>query len=462
MNAALGVAKRLRAHRGLALLHSARDDDGCGQRSFVACEPVQSIEARGRTISLYDRSGMVRDQFDGDPLDILQELVAEHTRRWGEDIVGPVPVAIGYLGFDAARQFEPFPAGKARSVDDAPDIWFGLYDAVWRFDEKSRKSDIVGKSAGARRSLAEAIARGDDSARRPPVFDPLLGQGSHPNLSADDERAEYAERVAQVLKRIEDGSIQHLVLARRLAAEIREAGDPMALYAALMRSAPSPFGAYFSVPYGDQGNGICVMSGSSARFLTRGSNSSTIEARASLDILNKGDDPDADKRAIEELAEGDSRRAAHRLIAQATSADLGRLAAGPIEGVDAPAYMVDRPHRYQLVSRLSCELRPNASAADIVRTMFPHATTSGTPRNNALGLIDAVEPTRRGIHNGAIGYLGLFGAMDMALASTTAVYEPQKLVVHTSGHITSASTVEDALAESEREADWWRSIWGLS
>ena len=83
MNAALGVAKRLRAHRGVALLHSARDDDGCGQRSFVACEPVQSIEARGRIISLYDRSGMVREQFDGDPLDVLQELVQEHTRRWG-------------------------------------------------------------------------------------------------------------------------------------------------------------------------------------------------------------------------------------------------------------------------------------------------------------------------------------------------------------------------------------------
>ena len=119
-----------------------------------------------------------------------------------------MPVAIGYLGFDSARLLEPFPAGKAKAVDDAPDMWFGLYDAVWRFDEKSRKSDIVGKSAGARRSLAEAIARGDDSARRPPVFDPLLGQGSHPNLSAEDERAEYAQRVEEVLKHIKETNVK--------------------------------------------------------------------------------------------------------------------------------------------------------------------------------------------------------------------------------------------------------------
>lgn len=462
MNAALGVAKRLRAHRGVALLHSARNDDGCGQRSFVACEPVQSIEARGRIISLYDRSGMVREQFEGDPLEVLQELVQEHTRRWGEDIVGPVPVAIGYLGFDSARLLEPFPAGTARSVDDAPDMWFGLYDAVWRFDEKSRKSDIVGKSAGARRSLAEAIARGDDSARRPPVFDPLLGQGSHPNLSADDERAEYAQRVAQVLQHIKNGTVQHLTLARRLVAEIREAGDPIALYSALTRTAPSPFGAYITVPYGEQGSGICVMSGSSARFLARASGSSTVEARPSLDVLIKGDDPEADKQAVEAMSDSDERRVAHRLITQATSADLGRLAVGPVAGVDEPAHIVDRPHRYQLVSQLSCELRPNASAADILRTMFPHATTSGTPRNQALGIIDAVEPTRRGIHSGAIGYLGLYGAMDMALATTTAVYEPHKLVVHTSSHITSISTPEAALERSEQRADWWRSIWDLT
>ena len=79
-----------------------------------------------------------------------------------------------------------------------------------------------------------------------------------------------------------------------------------------------------------------------------------------------------------------------------------------------------------------------------------------------LETIDALEFSRRGIHNGAIGYLGLGGSLDMSLATATALLEQHHLVVHTSGDITPATTPESGLAEAERGADWWRTLWGLS
>ena len=461
MNAALGVATRLRRHRGVALLHSARQDNGCGRWSFVACEPVRSIEAHGRVISLYDRSGMVRERFDGDPLEVLQELVQEHTRRWSDDIAGPVPVAIGYIGYDLARVLQPFEAGSARVADDEPDMWFGLYDSVWRFDEHSRRSDIVGKSAGARRSLAEAIARGDDSTGRAPAFDPLLGQGAHSSSNADDERTEYVQRVERALSHIRTGEVQHLDLTRRLVAEIRENGDPMALYAALMRTDPAPYSAFLSTQLGEQSNPSFILSASPVRFLTREPKGELIESRPFAGMRPRTGDAERDREIAAEMAADPKGRALLQAIVDATSGGLGQIASPGTVTADEMSVQ-ERPHEYHLASRVAGELQPNITFPQIIRTMLPWAASAGVPLVRALELIDALEPTRRRLHHGTIGYLGLGGAMDLAFSTKTALLSQGQLTVNVSDCITADTDAAASLAETERQANAWRKMWNLA
>lgn len=454
MNAALGVATRLRSHRGVALLHSARNDDGCGQWSFVACDPVRVVEVYGQTISLYDRSGVVRERFDGDPLNVLQELVHEHTRRWVDKTEGPVPVAIGYLGYDLGRQIEGFRAGKARSVDNAPDMWFGLYDAVWRFDENTRKSDIIGKSAGARRSLAEAIARGDDTLKRPPVFDPLVPHSV--SGSASQEKAEYARRIQRILEYVRAGDVYQVNIARRLTADIRVPGDPMALYAALMRNAPASFGAYLCTPFGEQDEVLHFMSGSPERFLYRTKGSHILETRPIKGTRRRTGDIERDRQLAEELANDEKERAEHLMIVDLERNDLGKVAELGTVRVEDMAKVIELPHLYHLVSRITCQLRTNIRFSEILQATFPGGSITGAPKIRAMEIIDELEPTRRGIYTGAVGYFGLGNALDLSIAIRTAMLDKERLVLHVGGGIVADSTAEREFEETEEKAAGWR------
>jgi para-aminobenzoate synthetase component 1 len=458
MNTALGVANRLRGRRGHILLQSVRDDDDCGRWSFVACDPVHSIEAHGDTVSLYDRSGVVRDRFTGNPLELLDEMLREHTRRWTDEIAGPVPVAMGFLGYDIGRLTVPYRSGEARRVDEMPDMWFGIYDAVWRFDEYSRRSDIVGKSAGARRTLAEIIARGDDSLHRPPVFDPLLPNGLFGPVPDDEERAECTQRVKRAMALLRSGDLARIDLCRRMAADIRESGDAMAFYANLARATPSPFGAFLSVPMSGQEDAAYIISSSLERFLYRAAGSPTLELRPSERILARSGGADGERALFEALAKEAASDGAHGRLIQAARAELVRVAQEGSVEVKRLGQVSETAEQVRLSSQVSCRVRANAGAADILSATFPPGSMVGSPKKRALEVIDKLEPTRRGAYGGAIGYLGLGKAMDLAVADQVAVLGRDRVAVYTGARLTEGSSVDRWLQETDAQAEDWRAI----
>ncbi|MEM9492200.1 MAG: hypothetical protein AAGC55_23840, partial [Myxococcota bacterium] len=177
----LAVAARLSGRPGRVLLHSGRDDDGCGMWSFLACEPVRVIRAHGREITVEDHEGGAVWTGEGDPLAILDEAIAEHCAGWPRDIAGPVPTVIGYLGYellgrpprlcakmDRDRDRDSASGADAAGDGSIPDMWFGLYSAVWRHHHPGGRSDIVARDPAARRALAAAIDSGPTRWGQPP------------------------------------------------------------------------------------------------------------------------------------------------------------------------------------------------------------------------------------------------------------------------------------------------------
>lgn len=404
---ALAEAAARAGRPGRVLLHSARDDDGCGQMSYVASDPIETIEARGRRVVVRDRRGRAIARADADPLAALEELAAAR-------------VAIGYLAYDLGRTIERGAFAPRPGVE--PDLWFGLWepDAVARFPA--------------------------DPAEPPPaVAAPRFGA-----LVDGARRGDYEAAVARALAYIRAGDVYQVNLARRLVAPVVAGGDALGLYAAVIARSACAFGAVLDTP------AVRVVSASPERFLYRAPGSDRLETRPIKGTRRRTGDPARDRDAAAELAADAKERAEHLMIVDLERNDLGRVAVPGSVAVNSFARVVELPTLYHVVSTVSCRLRPGVGVADILRATFPGGSITGAPKVRAMQIIDELEPFRRGVYCGAIGRIGPGGAIDLSIAIRTATIAGGQLALCVGGGIVADSTAAREYEETEEKAAAWR------
>jgi len=448
---ALAAAERLRGRPGRVLLHSGRDDDGCGRYSFAACEPREVFEARGRQVVVRGSGGQVVRDVQTDPFEALGEWIGDAPAAPEAPAIDlssaargkPVPVAIGFLSYDLGRVVERLPT-RARRDRSAPDMWFGKYGAVWRRDERSGDCEVVGDDPGARARLGELLAGPSPEPGPAPRLGPLVCDVS------DDE---YRTAVRALLDYIGAGDVYQANLARRLTATIEADGDALALYRALVQASSCAYGGIIEAT----GIGATrLVSGSPERFLHREPGSRRVETRPIKGTRRRTGDAAADREAAAGLATDDKERAEHLMIVDLERNDLGRVARSGTVTVDSFARVVELPTLFHVVSTVSCELADGLDNAAVVRATFPGGSITGAPKVRAMELIDELEPARRGPYTGAFGYLGRDGAMDLAIAIRTAVLGDGVLDLHVGGGIVADSTPDRELVETEEKAAAWR------
>ena len=439
----LAAAAQLAGRRGRVLLHSARDDDGLGRWSFVAAEPHATLIANGRSLVELDAAGRPARRFTGDPFEAVEAFLAAHGCAPGaspaaDDAAPPEPRVIGYLGYDLARVVERLPGGPVRGKD-TPDLWLAAYGAVARWPAGDDDAlAIVGPDAAARDRLAAALA-----GTRPVALPPSLGA-----LVADDGPEFHVARVDRVRDYLAAGDAYQVNLARRLVARVAAPGDPLALYAALARVAPAPYGALL------EADGVTIISGSPERFLA------SVEDRRIETRPIKGTrarahtGAEAAERA--ELVASAKDAAEHLMIVDLERNDLGRIAVPGSVRVDALAYPVELPALHHLVSRVSARPRDDAGMAALLRATFPGGSITGAPKVRAMQIVDELEPSRRGPYCGALGYFGAGGRFDLAVAIRIGVLAGAELRVHVGGGIVADSDPAAELAETETKAAGWR------
>jgi len=398
------------------LLESVEGGEQVGRYSFLGKDPFLVLRSRlGRTI--VEREG-VRTESDAPFIDTLRSLMAGFTAPFVPGLPRFTGGAVGYLGYDAARWFEPV---TLQGTDPAEDeAGFMVFDTVLAFDHVRHRILVI---ANAR------VSEGDDLSalyqfactRIAFVERELDRELSKPprqeapplEFTSNVTRERFEEMVRTAKEYIAAGDIYQVVLSQRFETPL--SADPFTVYRALRHVNPSPYMYFLKI--GDR-----AIVGSSPEMLVR-VEGRKVQTHPIAGTRPRGASEDEDRRLGEELQVNVKERAEHVMLVDLGRNDVGRVST--YGTVKVPTYMtIERySHVMHLVSIVEGELAEGRDRLDALVACFPAGTVSGAPKVRAMEIIAELEPDRRGAYAGAVGYLDFAGNLDFCITIRTVVVE---------------------------------------
>lgn len=422
--------------RFAALLDSAVRDEGRGRWAYIAAEPFRVIEAREDGVRV---DGM---DAEGDPFAVLERELAAHPAPDG----GPAPFcggAVGFFGYELGRHLERLPEAAADPLA-MPEMAVGLYDAIAAFDLDAGDAFIVStglaepapdRRAARARERAEALAArlGTRDLAEPDWR--VTG-----DWRAEQERAAVERAIARVIDYIWAGDIFQANMTQRVLARMPAGLDDFTLYRRLRAASPAPFAAFLRC-----GPDLCVASASPERFLQLGRDGH-VETRPIKGTRPRGADPERDAALAAELLASEKDRAENLMIVDLLRNDIGRVCRLGSVRVSKLCGLESFASVHHLVSVVEGQLLPEAGPVDLLRACFPGGSITGAPKIRAMEIIRELEPARRGVYCGAIGWIGFDGAMDSSIVIRTLTRAGDTLIAQAGGGIVADS---DPAAEYE-------------
>jgi anthranilate synthase component I len=434
------------------LFESAESNDHVGRYSFLGSEPRIYFETRGTHIRI-EENGHERE-FDttNDPLTELQRLMSAFKPV---QVPGLPPFsggAVGYIGYDAVRFFEPTVGDPPPDQLGIPDMVFIVTDTFLVFDHRFRRLKIFanafidGKKPEAAYEEAsqkiECIIKRLEAPSRPRLMNAAPVAPS-PNPRSNTSRTEFHEMVRSAKRHIEAGDIFQMVPSQRF--EVSFEGDPLTLYRALRFVNPSPY--MFCLRLGNQ----FALVGSSPEVHVR-LRKHIVEIRPIAGTRKRGATAAEDQRLAEELLADPKERAEHLMLVDLARNDVGRISEfGSVKMTEFMA--IERySHVMHIVSNVVGKLGQNYSAYDVMRATFPAGTVSGAPKVRAMQLIYEFEKSKRGVYAGAVGYFGFDGQLDSCIALRSTVLKDGTAFVQAGGGVVADSDPELEYQESVNKA----------
>ncbi|MEO5765315.1 MAG: anthranilate synthase component I [Casimicrobiaceae bacterium] len=438
----LSLYLKLAHQRFTFLLESVVGGERFGRYSFIGLPARVRIRVRGTHVEVEDRGGVV-ERFDGDPLQFLSDFMKRFRAAPRPGLPRFCGGLAGYFGYDTVRHIETRLAGRAPpgagGLDDLPDMLLLLTDELAVIDNLSgRIYLIVYADPAAPTAYWAAHDRLQELRRklRAPVTIPYQTASTVTRAQSESGAEAYQAAVRRAKEYIAAGDIMQVVLSQRLRLPFTD--SPLSLYRALRSVNPSPYMFYYD--FGD-----FHVVGASPEILVR-KEGSTVTLRPIAGTRPRGATRDADERLATELAADPKELAEHVMLLDLGRNDVGRVA--QIGGVRVTEQMsIERySHVMHIVSNVEGTLKPGLSAFDVLAATFPAGTVSGAPKVRAMEIIDELEPTRRGVYAGAVGYISFQDDMDTAIAIRTAVVKDGMLYVQAG-----AGIVHDSVPEAEWE-----------
>jgi anthranilate synthase component I len=411
------------------LLESVVGGERFGRYSFIGLAAGNRLEVRGRTCAEYDGSNVVNSAEVEDPLAFIDAYLARF--RVAQDARLPrfCGGLVGYFGYDTVRYIEKRLAATNKPDPlGVPDILLLVSEEIAIFDNLSGKLSLVVYArpgdtdayGRARGRLADLLAK----LREPAAIPPDVRVAPEPAVSGFGEQA-YHAAVERAKRYIYEGDIMQVVPSQRMSKPFR--ATPIALYRALRTLNPSPYMFYFDFA------GFHVV-GASPEILVR-LEGDTVTVRPIAGTRRRGATPAEDAALAEELLADAKERAEHIMLVDLGRNDAGRVAQTGTVRVTEQMVIERYSHVMHIVSNVEAKLKPGLGAIDVLRATFPAGTVSGAPKVRAMEIIDELEPVKRGVYAGAVGYLGFHGNMDVAIALRTAVVKDGMLHVQAGGGI---------------------------
>ncbi|HEU0187054.1 MAG TPA: aminodeoxychorismate synthase component I [Gallionellaceae bacterium] len=380
------------------------DSNGRGRYDILCAQPVATLVSRAGQTEVVTSAG--RRYSTDDPFRLVRQQLGEVSA--GEPDVPFAGGALGYWGYDLARRLMPLPE-LAQDAEQLPEMAVGIYDWALVIDHQQKSARLLSYQRHAGSAERLPLVRSRLLAAAPlvaPVFQ------VHGAIASNFSRAQYGQAFARVQAYLQAGDCYQINLAQRFAASA--SGDAFGAYLTLRRLNPAPFSAYLNLP---QAQILCA---SPERFLQV--RNGRVETRPIKGTRPRLADPDADAKQMRDLRTHPKDRAENLMIVDLLRNDLGKNC---VEGsVKVPGLFEVESYAtvHHLVSTVVGRLAPGRDALDLLRGCFPGGSVTGAPKRRAMEIIEELEPHRRGVYCGSIGYIGFDGNMDCNIVIRTLVY----------------------------------------
>ncbi|MBI4937123.1 MAG: anthranilate synthase component I [Nitrosomonadales bacterium] len=427
------------------LLESVQGGERFGRYSFIGLPADTIISVRGNHISI-KRSGKEISQISDNPLDFIKAY------RSGFK-VAPLPGLprftgglAGYFGYDTVRFIEPR-LSQTQKPDalGTPDILLMLTEQLAVVDNLSGKLTFIVYADPeqadayllARQRLYELMRQ-----LRCPMDIPHALPMRGGEAKSEFGEAAFMAAVEKAKRYIVDGDIMQVVLSQRMSQPFPAA--PLSLYRALRSLNPSPYMFYY-----DMGDHHVV--GASPEILVR-LEGDAVTVRPIAGTRPRGKTPPQDAALAQELLSDPKELAEHLMLIDLGRNDVGRVARHGSVKLTEKMVIERYSHVMHIVSNVEGALKPGLDAIDVLKATFPAGTVSGAAKVRAMEIIDELEPSKRGIYAGAVGYLGFNGDMDLAIALRTAVIKDATLYVQAGAGIVADSVPASEWVETQNKA----------
>jgi para-aminobenzoate synthetase component 1 len=416
-------------------LDSGHGSPYAGRFDILAADPHAVLATRGGQTEIWSQRGTAVS--GDDPLELLESQLGRV-----ESAPAELPFtggAIGCFAYDLGRRFERLPELASRDIE-FPDMLVGLYDWAFVVDHWQQASYLVGagRDPTTRDRWAELERLGREPSRT--LFAPFEVVSA---VESNFTQSAYADAFAAVKDHIRRGDCYQVNLAQRFEARVK--GDSWNAYLTLRSINPAPYSAYMRTPFGD------ILSSSPERFLKI--DGGVVETKPIKGTRARAADAAVDALLREELAGSSKDRAENVMIVDLLRNDLGKSC---IPGSVHVAKLFDIEsfaHVHHMVSTVRGRLSPNLHALDLLRGCFPGGSITGAPKLRAMEIIDALEPERRSVYCGSIGYLDYAGRMDLNIAIRTLLRAGDSMFAWAGGGIVADSDCAAEYQESLDKAD---------
>ena len=434
------------------LLESVEGGERIARYSFIGTDPMEVI-----------RTGPGEELGAVDPLVPVERMLSKYKLADVDNLDKFNGGAVGYISYDAVRYFEKLPTPDADPLD-VPESIFMMTTTYLVFDHVRHKIKVVSHAhldGDAEAAYDDATARIDDVIRRlntqPRLPEPNLDQPTGADVEFNMTRERYDGMVKKSREYIIAGDIIQTVVSQRMSRPT--SAHPFQIYRSLRAINPSPYMYYLEL------DGFQIV-GASPELLVQ-----VVDGQVAVHPIagtrRRGRNEAEDLALEEELRNDEKERAEHIMLLDLGRNDVGRVSKPGTVRVTQTLDIERYSHVIHLVSHVTGQLQDGYTNYDALRACFPAGTVSGAPKIRAMEIIAELEPDRRGVYAGAVGYFDLSGNMDTAIAIRTLVVKDGVAHVQAGGGIVYDSTPEfeymetlhkagailTAIDEAEREID---------
>lgn len=428
------------------LLESVQGGERFGRYSIIGLPAKKRIVANGFKVEVLQDGNVLESHEKTNALDFVKQFQARFKTPPYEGLPRFTGGLAGYFGYETIRYIEKRLADTNKpDVIGTPDVLLMVSEEIAVVDNLSGKLYFIvyadptetNAYAKARDRLDVLVAQLRTTVKIPEAL-PMPKSQAISEFGEENFKAAVKKAQTYIL----EGDIMQVVLSQRMSQDFD--APPLSLYRALRSLNPSPYMFYY-----DMGDHHVV--GASPEILVR-LDEGTVTSRPIAGTRPRGKTRELDLALADELLADPKERAEHVQLMDLGRNDVGRVAqTGTVKVTDN--MMIERySHVMHIVSNVEGQLKPGLDAIDVLKATFPAGTVSGAPKVRAMEIIDELEPTKRGIYAGAVGYLGFDGDMDVAIAIRTAVIKNKKLYVQAGAGIVADSVPQSEWEETQNKA----------